>query len=214
MSENNSEREEDEEQVSQDIEQTDLPDQQKISKYDSVDTSLEPYNGDEKVTELKDQHSSRKTQEKEANNNENYASKKDDEFPQISHQNIWVHITPQMIVASLKQLHYRKELLTLEDIMGYITQHYPVKVDKDELKKELAEKLRCACHLGFVMEEDRKFRLPFGQEKLHEKKPDFRAFWEMYLRNPRSDKESQSKNGEQSSSKISAINGKTDEKKK
>ena len=94
---------------------------------------------------------------------------------------IWVQITPEMLMASMKRLHYLKHSLSLDEILGYISRRYSVNADKDNLKKELTQKLQCACEVGFFTEENGSYRLTSDRDRfILNIKIHFKQFWEKY----------------------------------
>ena len=216
-SEKESEREEGGE-ISEDFELVDNPDEnesdsddggdlQPIEPYKDIGTITEPLHDSNEPTDIA---SSRGIQNRELNiNNEESVAETNNNCESGENETATfgdtensredrtcVQITPEMIVVSLKRLHYLKRLLTFEEITCFINRHYPVEINIEKLKDELAQKIRIACDLGFVREEDGKYRLTSDREKLYLGKSDLAKFWESYLRNPGNVEELKSKSSE------------------
>ena len=130
-------------------------------------------------TEVKNREHGIKIKNEETTDSRTEGNKKGNKT-QPQETTVWIQITPQMIVTSMKKLHNQKHTLSLEEIMRYISSYYPVRLDKANLKTELAQKIQCACDVGFLTEENKRYRLTGNHDTLHLKESDFKQFWSKY----------------------------------
>ncbi|CAH0401168.1 unnamed protein product [Chilo suppressalis] len=94
----------------------------------------------------------------------------------------YCEITPEMIYESLRRLTMWRQNVLKTSILEHLRTHYPVNTDDNELQAELAEKLRIAAVVGFVVNvgEDRWCLNCALQENRTLSKSHVTRFWQVY----------------------------------